>query len=458
MNRLWVRLSVIFSVLILFGVMMPILLSILANQSGVFRYLLIRRIQEPGGLDDQLVEYYRAHQSWDGVENIVTTRGNIFGFLVEDRRALALIDYDGRIIYNVHRNVIGEHVDLENLSNPVVITVDGVTRGYLGFIPVDLARPEPPPKDREGPSPFSVDMFTFLLLMGVFSAFIGIFIGTLMSRSLTLPLSRLAEAARAIGAHNLSQRVAVKGNHEINEVARAFNEMAAGLEEGEILRRNLVADVAHELRTPLTVLQGSLRAILDDVYPLDKTEVARLYDQTRLLGHLVNDLHELAQAEAHQLPLHRMTVDLKTLVEDVVEMFTPVAEAEGVSLVFQTRGEIPTVNADSNRITQVLNNLLVNALRHTPAGGSISVCLEKFGDQVRLEVRDSGEGIPSEYLPHVFDRFYRVDRARSRASGGAGLGLAIVQAIVKAHGGAVSVSSEGVPGLGTTFTVQLPAA
>jgi len=251
----------------------------------------------------------------------------------------------------------------------------------------------------------------------------------------------------------------VTGSDEVREVAQAFNEMAAALEQAESLRRNLVADVAHELRTPLSVLQGNLRAILDDVYPLDKAEVARLYDHTRLLSRLIGDLRELAQAEAGQLELNLQEIDLVGLLADMVAAFGPVAEAEGVALDAQIPADLPRVPADPARISQVLHNLLANALRHTPAGGTISLHAGyEAGERqhVWLTVQDSGEGIAAEHLPHVFDRFYRGDPARSRATGGAGLGLAIVRAIVEAHGGQVSAASDGIPGHGSAFTVRLP--
>jgi signal transduction histidine kinase len=268
-------------------------------------------------------------------------------------------------------------------------------------------------------------------------------------------LSRLAAAAHEIGGRNFRTRVEPKGSDEMVEVAQAFNSMAARLEEAETLRRHLVADVAHELRTPLSVLQGNLRAILDDVYPLEKEEITRLYTQTRLLSRLVSDLHELAQAEAGQLVLNHLPVDLVQLVRETVEIFEPLAEEEGVALRVAIDDTVPQVPADSARLTQVLHNLLANALRHTPADGRITVSLAYTNDQVQLAVADSGEGIPAEHLPHVFDRFYRTDRARARDTGGVGLGLAIVRAIVVAHSGQVSATSRG-SGQGSTFTVCLP--
>jgi signal transduction histidine kinase len=238
-------------------------------------------------------------------------------------------------------------------------------------------------------------------------------------------------------------------------VAQAFNEMAAALEKAETLRSNLLADVAHELRTPLSVIQGSLRAILDDVYELDMTEIARLYDQTRHLSRLVDDLRELAQAEANQLPLHVTTVDLTTLIEETAAIYAPIVEAEGLALRLELEDNVPTVQGDRARLAQCLQNLLNNGIHHTPRGGEIIVELTCETEQVQLRVRDSGQGIATEHLPHVFDRFYRADSARSRDTGGTGLGLAIVRAIVQAHGGEVTVASDG-SGRGSVFTVQLP--
>ncbi|MFW6183649.1 MAG: sensor histidine kinase [Chloroflexota bacterium] len=284
---------------------------------------------------------------------------------------------------------------------------------------------------------------------------VGIGAGVWISRSLTSPLQELEEAAQAIGRRELGRRVQVDGSREMVAVGQAFNQMAAELERGEELRRKLMADVAHELRTPLSVLQGNLRAIIDDVYPLDKAEVARLYDHTRHLSRLVQDLHDLAQAEARELPLNRSEVDVTTLVQRAAQLFEPLAEEEAVTLQESYPDRQVPVDADAARLTQVVQNLLANALRHTAAGGSIGLSVSETEEAVQIVVRDSGEGIQAEHLPHVFDRFYRVDSSRSRGSGGAGLGLAIARAIVEAHGGTVDAASAGA-GQGSTFTITLP--
>jgi len=284
---------------------------------------------------------------------------------------------------------------------------------------------------------------------------VAILAGVVLSRLLLAPLNDLATGAAAIARRELATRVPVRGSVETRAVAQSFNHMASELEQAEGLRQQLLADVAHELRNPLHVLRGNLQAIFDGVYPLNQAEVSRLLDQTDQLTRLVNDLHELALAEARQLPLDRQPLNLGLLVKDTAADFQALAAAEGVALRVELLGVPPTVEVDAARIRQMLQNLVVNALRHTPRGGNVLVSVGRAGDTAEVIVRDSGQGIAPEHLPQVFDRFFRTDGARDRQHGGAGLGLAIVKAIVEAHGGSVAVASAGV-GRGSTFTVILP--
>ena len=286
---------------------------------------------------------------------------------------------------------------------------------------------------------------------------LGIIAGAISSRGLTAPLSRLAEAARAIGERDLSQRVDVRGSQEIQDVAKAFNEMAAQLEEAEKLRQSLLADVAHELRTPLSVIQGNLQAILDDVYQLDKSEIAQLYDQTRQLSRLVDDLRELAQAEARQLPLEFETLDFTAIMRDLSNVYYPILESADINLEtdFQTKS-VPLIQGDRERLVQCLQNLLNNAIRFTPPGGTIRLALSGNRRGLIIKIIDTGIGINPQHIPHIFDRFYRIDPARSREKGGTGLGLAITRAIIEAHGGNIQAHSEG-SGKGSTFNIFIPA-
>ncbi len=292
---------------------------------------------------------------------------------------------------------------------------------------------------------------TFLIASSIISLALGIW----FSRGLTAPLGELETAAGAIEAQDLSYRVPVHGSQELQAVATAFNQMAEQLEEAETLRRNLLADVAHELRGPLHLIQGNLQAVLDDVYPLNKEEIARLFDQTCHLTRLVNDLHELAQAEADRVSLYKQPTDPAILVKETADLFRPELEAHNISLRVELLGALTNLEIDAARIRQVVQNLLSNALRHTPPGGQITVTVERHQELLQICVRDSGEGIEAQHLPYVFDRFYRTDSSRSRERGGTGLGLAIVKAIVEAHDGEVTVASSG-RGQGSTFTVRLP--
>ncbi len=311
---------------------------------------------------------------------------------------------------------------------------------------------------REGPHPdlppTQAEIGRRLLNFMALSVVVGFGGGVVISRALSRPITDLARAAHRLGQGELAVRVPVRGTQEMRELAETFNKMAADLQQAETLRSNLMADVSHELRTPLTVLEGNLRAALDKVVPLDEAEVANLYGQTRHLIRLVNDLRELSLAEAARLPLEITPTDLNLLLSETLQALDPLALENNISLVNQTP-PLPEGHVDPIRLRQVFINLLSNALRHTPAGGQITLTGEVEAGAVVLSVQDTGEGLEPEQLPAVFDRFYRGDKSRSRETGGTGLGLAIVKAIVEAHGGQVQAFSAG-KGKGSQFTVRLP--
>lgn len=283
-------------------------------------------------------------------------------------------------------------------------------------------------------------------------------IGSLIaSRDTRNPWADFAEIMRRIGTGDFRVRINTIGKlepREWKEVREALNAMAADLEQAEEQRSNLIADVSHELRTPLTVLEGNLRAALDHVYTLDDAEIANLYGQTRHLIRLVNDLHELALADARRLPLAMQPTDLNALLDETLQIFTPLAEEREVALCSEI-APLPCVTVDEARIRQVLHNVLTNALRHTPPGGTITVAGKADEREVTMTIADTGDGMSEEQLNAVFNRFYRADKSRSRDTGGTGLGLAIVSAIVATHGGAVEAASDGM-GHGSTFTIRLP--
>jgi len=361
---------------------------------------------------------------------------------------LAIAGPDGRVVASRSGELIGERLPSSVLAQGLPLALDGRTVGtLLALRSADVAL------DALGQS-FLSQVRASLAWAALLAAALSLALGIAISRLLTAPLGRLTRAAGAVAAGDLSQRVDVRSHDEIGELGSAFNGMTASLAEAEALRKNLMADVAHELRTPLTVVQGNLQAILDGVYPLEMAQVHTLYDETRLLARLVDDLHDLALADAGQLRLERAPVDLAVLARTAVGHFAPGAEAAGVALELAAEEHTPEVIGDAGRLAQVLRNLLSNALRHTPAHGEIRLSAARSGESVEMRVSDTGPGIAPEDLPHVFERFYRADRSRTRESGGSGLGLAIARSIVASHGG--TIAAESRPGQGTTIVIRLP--
>jgi signal transduction histidine kinase len=306
---------------------------------------------------------------------------------------------------------------------------------------------------------FRVDMPAWLVLgsLPLFSLLIGILLSIWMSRSVTRPISQLAQATQAVGQRDLSYRVSTKGSLELQELSVSFNRMAADLEHAELTRHNLMADIAHELRTPLSVLEGNLRAMLDGVHEVNEAEVALLYEQTHHLKRLVEDLRELSLAEADQLSLNRQEVDLTQLVKDTVAHFEVLAQEHGIQM--STRLDEPLLHPslDDHRMRQVLHNLLSNAIRYTPEGGRITVSGGKLPDKniLTISVVDTGKGISSEELPHIFNRFYHTENSLHAEHDGTGLGLAIVKALVEAQGGSITAQSAG-KNQGSTFSIRFP--
>jgi signal transduction histidine kinase len=265
-------------------------------------------------------------------------------------------------------------------------------------------------------------------------------------RRMTRPMDNLINAAQRIEAGDYSAQVPEYGSPDIRSVARAFNSMSARLKTVDDQRRSFMADVTHELRTPLSVIRGQAEAIADGVYPADPEHLAPILDATQTLDRLVQDLKTLVDTDAGNLVLHREPTDLGALVRDTVESFRPQAESAGLALTAVIAENLPLKDVDPSRMRQVVGNLLSNAIRHTPSGGSVKVAVDASG----FTVADTGEGISPELQPHVFERF-----ARGPNSTGSGLGLAIAQEIIRAHSGRIEVSSSPS---GTTLTVTLPAA
>jgi signal transduction histidine kinase len=395
-----------------------------------------------------LASYYTESGGWDGVEPVVEQIGQLYN------QRLVVVDQQGLVVADSQDVMpIGEPGEFELLDTAIPIVADQASLGTLVVLP-----PGPPPGDtpagEASVSSLSSSVNHYLVWGGLLGVLVAAVATLLISRGILRPVESLAQAARGLSRGDFSQRVNVRSKDELGELAHAFNSMAEDLKRAEQLRRNLVADVAHELRTPLSNILGHLEAIHDGLLLPDGATLDSIYEEALLLGRLVEDLQELTLAEAGQLTLLRQPADVANIVRRAVAAARPQAKAKGLTLRTQLYAREATVEADPERIGEVLRNLLSNAITHTSEHGRITVHLKDGGNELCIGVEDTGAGIPPEDLPFVFERFYRVDRSRVRATGGAGLGLTIARRLVEAHGGTIRVESE--LGKGSRFTFTLP--
>jgi signal transduction histidine kinase len=440
--------------------------ALVANQVTTHQFALY--ISRGGQMRAQrwaqiVAESYAQTGSWQGVEDLFEGvspssmpgqgRGRGQGQLrqglssTDDERFL-IVDIEGRVVVDTEDELIGQPLDADALEHGTPIVVDGRQVGTLLITTPDLSG------HTELERRFLEAVRRAVLWAMLLVAAASLIAAALLSRQLVAPLRQLTSAAEAMADGDLSQRVQVRSRDQIGELAHAFNAMAGDLQAAEIQRRQMTADIAHELRNPLSVIRGNLEAMLDQVYPLDVEHLAPVYEETVLLQRLVEDLRLLSLADAGQLQLVRSDVNVTKLLSGIADSVQAIAQDKGISLRVDTAEA--SLGVDADRLRQIIGNLVNNALRYTPEGGTVTLRARADGGQVCLAVSDSGQGISSTDLPHIFDRFYRADSARDRTSGGSGLGLAIVRALVKAHGGSVDVQSD--EGQGTTFTVWLPRA
>lgn len=386
-----------------------------------------------------LAQYYRFADGWEGVDKIVSKIGETYN----DR--IVLTNPDGEIISDTgnsdHRGTVSKNLKENSISagigNPPV--------GILYFRS----------KEKSPIQQAFLESVTRSVMIGASAAgAVAILLGIILSSRMIKPIKAITEASKSMKEGDLKQRVEVSSGDEIGELADSFNSMASNLSEQERLRQNMVSDISHELRSPLSNIKGYLEGLKDGVLEPDRDLFDSLYQESRLLERLVDDLHDLSMAEAGQLNLDKKTVSLEDVISESLGSISSDAEEKDLQIEADIENSL-LVCVDPARIGEVLRNLLTNAVRYSEEGGKIKIRARKEGGEVVLSVSDSGEGIPDEDIPYVFDRFYRVDKSRSRSTGGSGLGLTIAREIVEAHEGEIWVESE--EGRGSTFTFSLPA-
>jgi len=445
-HRLWFRLSITFAVIIVVTV-------------GTIYFFVSQRIAVEVEYYEKISEQYRTDQipnrlrahylsqslSWEGVQSVVEETASISG------AHIILTAANGTVIADSQETLLGQYYNPDSPGSNLTMPWSTEILGKVYIISDPEADPYVAPFRR-----LSESINRSLLLGGAVAIGIALLLTFVLSRRMSSPIGVLAEAARRLGRGDLSQRVQFQGKGEVGELAQAFNSMADDLEHAEQLRRNLVADVAHELRTPLSNIQGYLEAIRDRVMKANVATIRSLNEETALLSRLVDELQELSLAEAGKLKLVYQAEDIANLVKQAVNSWQPKVAAKEISLSLDLPRNLPPVNIDRQRVNEVLHNLLENAVAYTHKGGTINVAAMTQGDWVEISVSDTGEGIPAEDLPNIFERFYRVDRSRARATGGSGLGLTIARRLVEAHGGQITVQSE--LGKGSSFSFTLPIA
>jgi len=300
--------------------------------------------------------------------------------------------------------------------------------------------------------------FNESLIVAVIAATLVALIASLIiSRNIVAPVRLMTSASGRIAEGHYDERVELQGSDELSQLAKSFNQMAEQLEQIESMRRQLIGDVAHELRTPLTAIKGSVEALMDGVLPASDETYLQIHAEAERLSHLVDDLQELSRVESRAVQLKIHPADSTALVQTVSKRLQHQFDEKRVTLTPSLPHDPIIVLADEDRIIQVLTNLIGNALQYTPENGAVTVSIEREKNEARISVRDTGFGIPAEYLKHIFDRFYRVDKSRSRAHGGSGIGLTIAKHLVEAHGGKIWAESAG-ENKGSVFIFTLPLA
>lgn len=405
---------------------------------------------------DLLSYYYELQDSWIGVGEFLTTEltFRIDEQVIEVREIylisgpFCLANEENRVFVATTQERVGTNLSPEELVEGIPIETE---KGVVGTLWLGELGSLLDPAEQE----FLSSVLRSSLFGGAIASGIALLISVFLISQVSSPLRILSRATERIAEGDLPEEVGLRSHDEFGNLGNSFNRMLANLRRSETIRQTMTADIAHELRTPVTIIQGNLEAILDGIYQPTQETIAPIYEETLHVGKLIDDLRDLALAEAGELRLERTATDLAELAHQVIDTVSSSLE-RGPSLRVVASPGLPAVSIDRMRIRQVLANLLSNALRFTPEDGAISIQLRRVGDEMEICVEDTGPGIDPEDLPHLFERFYRSDRARTRSvgGGGSGLGLAIARQWVEAHRGTISAANR--PEGGASFTLRLP--
>ena len=452
--RLQLLLSMVAVILITVG--MTAFLSQRAASAEVERVQVREEAMRNHRLSAMLARRYAQRRSWFDAQPLLENAGVIYG------RRVLLTNREGVVVADTRSIMLGRRLDHRFYAGAAV-AVSG-PEGRVGTLLVSGDLPQGPAGAAQaGFEPARPSLNVLLILSGLLASAVAMVLTFFLSRRVVAPVESLAKVAQRVAQGDFSARANEGSRDEVGELSRRFNDMVGELARTEEVRRNMVADLAHELRTPLTNIRGYIEGIADGVISPSTENLESMQVEVVLLTRLIEDLQDLALAESGRLRLQIRDFDLSALVRTSVAAFQQQAQAKGISLVVEAPEPVP-VEGDQERISQVIRNLLGNAIAYTPesgrvtvssrTGGSISGNSGLGGEGAMILVQDDGPGIPAEDLPNVFERFYRVDKSRSRSTGGIGLGLTIARRLVEAHGGEITVESK--EGQGSRFQVTLP--
>lgn len=398
-------------------------------------------------LAEDLARYYNRNQSWDGVEKEFQRDWHEPGNYYEQRPLFfSIADEQGTIIVAGNDREEGEPCSQEEFEDGFPIQSDGKTVGVL-LLPM---APERSPLDYE----FLRRLNGSIFLSAIATLALALFLGILLSRSISRPIQELTKATHHMADGKLGQQVPVRSRDELGELAQSFNKMSADLARSFNLRKQMTADIAHELRTPISLILGHAEGVKDGVLKPTRENFEIIREEAERLEHLVSDLRTLSLADAGELSVDFQPVDVNTLMSDVHTHYLTLFNQKRITLNLETGHVILKANLDPNRFAQVLNNILDNALRYTPENGQVQLAVRSVNNNIQISIQDSGDGVTPEEASHLFDRFYRVDESRARDDGGSGLGLAIAKSIVEMHKGRIWAESE--KGKGLRVVIELP--
>lgn len=446
MRSITLKMVLAFLGIALVSILLIVLLARWNTGAEFSRFVVDRRGEE---LIERFAEYYSTYGSWEGIEGVKSLNGYPPrpGNNSYPQPYFTLVDKNGQVVYAGPGFRAGQQIPWRELDRGLPIEVDGERVGTLVPAPGPFQRN---PREEEFIRRTNLTLVYSALGVSAVALLLGIF----LSRTLTRPIRELTEATHAVAEGKLGQQVSVRSRDELGELAASFNKMSADLARSTDARKQMTADIAHELRTPLSLILGHAEAVHDGVLLPARENFEIIREEALRLENLVEDLRILSLADAGELSMQPQEVSVQKLLGDILAMYQHIANRKDVKIRLDVASELPMLTIDPGRMTQVLTNILDNALRHTPAGGQISLSTQQVQEHVELSIQDSGPGIAGEDANRIFQRFYRTDASRQRHEGGSGLGLAIARSIVELHDGQIWAESQ--PGEGLKIIIRLP--